>query len=789
MTCLLAFTLAAWAAQSPLPAFDGTAKQVTVAIPRIDAGITVDGALSETEWNRAATLSGFSQYTPVDARRAEHRTEVLVWYSPTAIHFGIRAFADASTIRATLAQRDRIDTDDAVEIYLGTFNDRRQALLFGVNPLGVQVDGALVEGAAGGQRGGFGGLAGGREAADLSQDFIFDSKGRVTAWGYEVEVRIPFKTLRYQPRETQDWALHIIRRVQQTGHEDSWVPASRNAASFLSQSGTLTGLTGLRRGLVLDVTPVVTARADGVSGAEGWGYDTGRPDFGANVRWGVTSNLTLNGTINPDFSQVEADATQFVFDPRQAISFQEKRPFFLDGIEQFATPNNLIYTRAIVAPLGAAKLTGKVRGTSVGVLTAVDDDAVSRLGGNHPFFAIARVQRDLPGNARVALVYTDRTEDGASNRVIGVDTRVPLAGIYTIDAQAAVSRDRIDAPQTAAGTASVITAPLWQVAAARNGRRYSFRYQARGIDDDFRTRAGFISRAGVMNVNLVNQLAFYGPQGSWFARYTGDVTLDGLWRYAGLVDPGLNQERKLHFNHNVLLRGGWRAGVSVLVERFGYDSGLYANHRLVSTAADGSETYQPFTGTPTLPNLDWLVSAGTPRVKGLQGNFFYLRGRDENYFEWASGDVVYASFNLQWRPTERFRTDLSYVTQTVKRPSDGSEVSARHVPRARVEYQLTRAVSFRWIGEYASDTRDDLRDDSRTNLPLAVYNPSTGAHTKLLSFQRRSFRSDVLFSWVPAPGTVFYAGYGSAAADAGRPSGLARVSDGFFIKLSYLFRI
>jgi hypothetical protein len=323
VTPIANLVLAALVAQGPAAVFSGRAKQLDVAIPRHEAAIDVDGNLDEPVWERAARLAEFSQYTPVDNRAAEQQTEVLVWYSPTAIHFGIRAYAPAGSTRATLAQRDRIEADDAVEIYLGTFNDRRQALLFGVNPLGVQFDGALTEGARGGAGGGFGGLVGGRESADLSQDFVFDSKGRLTDFGYQIEIRIPFKTLRYQPQETQDWSLHVVRRVQSTGHEDSWVPAERNASSFLAQSGTLKGLTGLRRGVVLDLTPVVTARADGgADAAGGWTYDASRPDIGGNVRWGVTSNLTLNGTINPDFSQVEADATQFQFDPRLALFFQ-----------------------------------------------------------------------------------------------------------------------------------------------------------------------------------------------------------------------------------------------------------------------------------------------------------------------------------------------------------------------------------------------------------------------------------------------------------------------------------
>src|SRR5439155_13330530 len=137
-----------------------------------------------------------------------------------------------------------------------------------------------------------------------------------------------------------------------------------------------------------------------------------RPEVGGNVRWGITNNLTLNGTVNPDFSQIESDAGQFTFDPRQALFFAEKRPFFLDGTEQFATPNGLIYTRRIIQPVGAAKLTGKISGTSVAFLSAVDDAAGSVSRRDHPVFNLLRVQRDLGTSSKLGLTYTDRVDAG-----------------------------------------------------------------------------------------------------------------------------------------------------------------------------------------------------------------------------------------------------------------------------------------------------------------------------------------------------------------------------------------
>jgi len=181
----------------PSTVYHGRKGQTAVQPPRIEASITVDGALDEPAWRSAAVMTGFSQFSPQDGVAAVDSTEVLVWYSPTAIHFGIRAFEPHGAVRATLAERDKIQNDDYVQLLLGTFNDGRQATVFMLNPLGVQADGVLNET---GQSGGAGFMAAmqSRESADLSPDFVFQSKGRVTPWGYEVEVRIPFKSLKYQ---------------------------------------------------------------------------------------------------------------------------------------------------------------------------------------------------------------------------------------------------------------------------------------------------------------------------------------------------------------------------------------------------------------------------------------------------------------------------------------------------------------------------------------------------------------------------------------------------------------
>ncbi len=765
---------------SPLLTYQGRDHQLKVEVPRLEETVEVDGQLTDPAWSRAARLTDFSQYAPTDGRPAEQDTEVLVFYSASAVHFGVRAEASPGSVRASLAQRDKLSAEDSITFLLSTFNDGRQAIALTVNPLGVQADGTLIEGlSAAASGGGFSGISTGREAPDLAPDFVFQSKGRLTEQGYEIEVRVPFKSLRYQKAETQSWGLHVLRKSQSTGYEDSWAPARRDATSFLAQGGVLEGIRDLRPGLVLDLNPEFTGRADGTRSSGNWGYDGKRPEIGGNVRWGVTPNLSLNGTVNPDFSQVESDASQIQYDPRNAVFFEEKRPFFLDGLEQFATPNRLIYTRRIAAPFTAAKLTGTLSGTSIGLLSAVDDQVTSRTGENHPIFNILRARRDVGTRSRVGLAYTDRMDGDDWNRVLGVDARIALSEVSTLDLQGALSGDE------RAGTRT--TAPLFQAIFNRNGKKLGTRATLSGIDEEFRARAGFISRPGVARVALTQRVSFFGKEGGTVEVLNTDLVLDGNWKYRAFFGEGGIQDKKLHINNNATLRGGWKAGASVLIESFGYDPDLYAGYAL---GGDRPGEYLPYVGVPRLPNLDWVLSFTTPEFKRFSGYVNALWGKDENFFEWSSANIAYVTVRLDWRPTEKLRLNTTYNLQQFKRRTDGSVVGRRQIPRLKMEYQATRSIFGRLIAEYDAQFQDALRDDSRTERPIFLRD-GAGGYRPATASRRNGLRLDALFAWQPTPGTVFFAGYGSSLneADAFAFRDLSRSRDGFFMKFSYLFRM
>ncbi len=223
-----------------------------------------------------------------------------------------------------------------------------------------------------------------------------------------------------------------------------------------------------------------------------WQYAVERPQFGANARWGITNDLLLGATFHPDFAEVESDATQLTYDPRTAIQYPEKRPFFLDGIEQFNTPNNLIYTRQIQAPTAALKLTGKVSGLNVAYLGAQDAESSTSTGAiGHPLFNVLRVLDDFGEASQAGAVVTDIESNGSFNRLAALDTRLTFAKVYSLSFQGGTSSSRVVNPPplgSPAGTPSTVSTgagPIWEAHFIRAGRTFGLNYDILGLDPEF----------------------------------------------------------------------------------------------------------------------------------------------------------------------------------------------------------------------------------------------------------------------------------------------------------------
>ena len=286
----------------------------------------------------------------------------------------------------------------------------------------------------------------------------------------------------------------------------------------------------------------------------------------------------------------------------------------------------------------------------------------------------------------------------------------------------------------------------------------------------------------------------YGKAGSLMESATFDINLNGRWRYDEFMRGDGVLDDQLHFNINTTLKGGWKLTASLLLETFGYPYEIYGGYRIELPRPGGGADTVAFTGGERIPNRDYVFSFETPEFKHFSANAFILWGNDENFAEWSPGRILIHNAGLTWRPTDKVRLDGTYALQQVRRRSDGSLVNVAHLPRLKLEYQLSRPIFIRLVGEYAHEKQDVLRDDTRTEAPILIFDGAADAFVRTQAFTRSSFRGDVLFSYQPTPGTVGFLGYGSTLADpldpsSPRSSGMRRVQDGFFLKLSYLFHM
>lgn len=766
----------------PARVYDGSEGELEVRLSRLeDPDVRIDGVLDEAAWGRAVLLTGFTQYEPVEGIPASQETEVLVFYSPEAIYFGIRALdTEPERIQATIGERDAsVRNDDWVRISLDTYHDQRRAYVFYVNPYGIQTDGLWLEGLERGR-------GGGRLPIDFNPDFIWESDGRLGEDGWYAEIRIPYISLQFEPRPSQSWGLQVAREIKRTGFKQSWTPVTADVTNQLALTGTLRDLQGLTPRKLMELNPVTTSKIEGQRIDDGEGpFRMGdvEPQFGLNARYGITRNLVLGATFNPDFSQVEADADQITVNERFAIFFSEKRPFFLEGTEVFESPNRLVHTRQIVDPIGGAKVTGKVGDFNVAWLGALDESPLHLETNEHrALFNLARVQKDIGTGSKVGFLYTDRAFPGGSefNRVAAGDARLLLDNRHTLTVQAGGSWTRGGTEDGAREETRF--GPLFSASLARSGRNLSWSVDLEDVGTDFRTESGFIRRIGDMRTAANVSRSFYGDAGSLVERWGLEARVDAYYDHA---DFWSGTERS-PFEWEGELQGelSFRGDRFIsFILRHGYFRFREEEYEDYSLRGPGGEP-TPF----AVPDpLDHMLAGGfftfsriTESVR-VGGRYFY---REIPIFsEAAKGRELLISPSLDLQPTSSWSTELSYAFSRIWRSRDGSLFSTADIPRLETQYQFNRDLFFRAIVQYDLESRDALRDP-RTEAPILIGGESSE------EVDRGRFQTQLLLSYEPSPGTIFFVGW-SRQMEGNRTFGLAdmeRTTEGFFAKLSYLWR-
>ncbi len=768
------------AAEAAVMRYSGTSAEIDVATPFVaEANIDIDGRLDDDGWQRAALLTDFTQYEPLEGIGASQPTEVRVLVDADAIYFAIRALDDEpDQIRATLSERDSFTrTDDYVRIVLDTYSDQRRAYVFTVNPLGVQHDGLWNEGGGGGGNR-FG------PPIDDSPDFLWSSAGGLTDDGYQVEVRIPFKSVRFQESDEQSWGLQLERNVQRTGYSSSWAPITQNIANRLSQTGRLNGLRDLDMGLFMEVNPVVTgARNGAVNDAGIFTHDDPTGEFGFNATYGLTSNLTLDATFNPDFSQVEADAGQIQVNERFSLFFPEQRPFFLEGTEVFGMPKQLVYTRTIENPIAGGKLTGKVGGLSLGYIGAVDETFTA--SSPNVYVNLVRARADLAGSSSVGAVYTDRTIASSDfNRVVGADARLQFASRYTFTVMGAQSfTDNSDLIERTDGR--MMSARL-----ERAGRTVSFNAEFEDTQSDFDPGSGFFRRLGTAQAQAQLSYNWFGGRGALLQSISPSIEVRGFWDHdrlwagQGIEEGQVQLSSRFGFKDNVTFFG------NVQLKTFEYQPEQYGE--LFVEESDGSLTpFRPdqdrFGSLPSVTAGMWVN-----KWQRVRGNV-RLTWSDSPIFDRSAGVAVAdarslsgnASLNLY--PTRALVAELGVNYSRITRSVDGAQHSEAIIPRVRAQYQFSRALFLRSIVEYGTQTSLGLVD------PVAgrpLVRCATDCEVRTGS-EGHDFRIEGLIGYEPSPGTVFFLGYTRQMEDA-TAFGFENVqptADGLFVKLSYRFRL
>ncbi|HKG98748.1 MAG TPA: DUF5916 domain-containing protein, partial [Pyrinomonadaceae bacterium] len=453
-------------------------------------------------------------------------TEVRLGYDPRFLYIAFHCFDDPVKVRANIAKRDNIFDDDYVGILFDTFNDQRRAYEFDFNPLGVQADGIWTEG----------------QGEDFSLDLVMESKGMVTSDGYTIEVAIPFKSLRYVAGKDKLWGIHFWRRTKRLNNSlDMWIPMDRDKSSWLAQAGHLTGLEGLSTERTLELIPSLTVSETGkrktalpfhaARGTPDPGRFVNEPielDPGLTGKYSLTPTVTLDFTLNPDFAQVESDQLVVTANQRFPIFFEEKRPFFLEGIDIFSTQIAAVHTRAIIDPDYAVKLTGKVNRNTFGLLLASDNGPgnFSEDDRTNPD-VFPGIQRFVDKNASVAIMRLKR-DIGKSDSFVGflttyyrfVDRYNELGGFdgrFRIDKQKTFSwqvlgthsRDLFFFPEEGKRRDSKQNGFIYALNYDQSGRHFGHQFAMVGRTRYYVADVGFNRRPNTNNPN-------------WFIRYNSE---------------------------------------------------------------------------------------------------------------------------------------------------------------------------------------------------------------------------------------------------------------------------
>lgn len=699
--------------------------------------------------NQMVKVDQFKQNQPRDGEPASQRTESYLGYDDKNLYIVFVCFdKEPEKIRARWERRENAFDDDFVEVTLDTFHDRRRGYMFWSNPLGIQAEGIWTE-----EEG----------EPDWSFDTIWQTRGQLTEQGYVVWMAIPFKSLRFRVEDRQTWNITLLRMIPRANEWAYWPHVSARKEGRLSQAGEVVGLQSISPGRSIFLIPYTSFRsfrALDTRNRDPRFVSDRQFDGGLDAKIVLTDNFVLDVTANPDFAQVESDQPQVTVNQRFEVFFPERRPFFVENSDFFATPLNLLFTRRIADPQFGARLTGKAGPYAIGALVIDDQSPGRAVADNDPFhdkralFTIARVRRDIFKQSNIGVIFTNRQFQDSYNRVGGVDGRFKLNQNWVSGFQAVTSSTRTLDGEKQAG-------PAYNAYLYRQGRQFNYEAEYRDISPNFNTETGFVRRTDVRTINQEISYQFRPEKKliSWGPR----VFTDHTWDHQGTrLDATVGLSMRWQFI------GDTSAGVFALTNRERLRpkdfSVLLENRDFASNVKGfffGSSYYR------------WLTVGGEyTRWAGI--NFVPVAGKEPFLTDRSSVEL-----GVTLRPLNRLRIDNTYLSSRSLDRQNGANIFNNHIIRSKWNWQFNQALSVRVITQYEA----------------LLANPGL---TALQTTKR--FNADFLATYQINPWTALFVGYNSNMQNLDllrTPQGTQIVrypnrfiNDGkqLFVKFSYLFR-
>ena len=744
----------------------------TLEVPRLVGEIKIDGIADDAGWATAAVADNFCETRPGDQIEPPVKSEVRVTYSDSHLYLLFTAFDDPAQVRATMVERDNIFRDDYFGVIIDTYGDKAWAYELFVNPYGIQGD-----------------LRWTNNGEDGSFDIVWESKGRITDDGWQVEVAVPFRSLRFPRKDEQTWLVTFWRdHPRDSRRKYSWAVMDRDNPCWLCNFGTLTGIKNVQPGGKLDILPSVIATQSGAVrdyDNPSLGFNNADPDaeLSLNLRYAITTDLSAEGTINPDFSQVESDASQIDVNTTTALFYPERRPFFQEGSDLFSTWIDVVYTRSINDPEFAGKAYGRINRTSIALVSAQDENAVALLPFedrsrlvtiDRAYSNIFRLKQTIGEDSFLGTSITDRRWDGdGSGSVFSTDGFFRILKNYSFEFQLAASHTaepnrsfiRLDSGETAP------TFDRGRHTVDFDGESYwghslylSPEFHSRHFDIDldfweyspaFRADNGFVTRNNSRTADLsvgygwqrdegfLEEIYFFTDLGR---KWNFEKEFKDEWLRPGIYFQ-LKGQTEIEFGY---LRSREQFKDTVLGGIRKYEASIDSRFSQKLGGGAGIDFGREIARRITYPVLGKSLATEV-----------YLRLRPNDRIVWIP-QVEY--FRIS------FPDDLDMATYSGASEDNvapGTQISSTWVFRNQINYQFTRQLFLRLIVEYYDVENTYDPDDSERGISVEP----------LLTYQINPF-------------TIFYVGsvhqYDDFSYSGFRD--IRRSSQQFFAKLQYLFR-